>query len=922
MLNRTSTTAIARIVLLAGILLALAFLASRSFFPAFAQEALEADVQSFYENSEDSVAVYTATDPEEENVVWSLEDNDEEFFSIDSGVLTFKSPPDFECPKPDQGVCSTETDPDRNKYDVTVVVEAGTGGDSTATKQPVEVTVMNVEEPGNLNMMTLQPKEDAVITPALSDNDGHTDNDDNKNFATDDTEWQWATSTSAIGPWNDIRPTQDAAAGQEVTDFDGNDRRYKPRESDVGVYLRVTATYVDGSGADDPFTDEVDESKDTISAVSANPVAASDYENTPPKFKDRDTDKEGIQRDATFEVKEDIASGSNVGDKIVASDIGGDGNEETLRYVLQDQDVDGNNLPSDYTFVIDSAMAQISLGPNKKLDFDQDDDNNGISDPDALQYVFYVQAYDPSNLGTEVDRNTDPIVENRAKVTIDVLNVDEAPSIAAADTASIDGLSAKSMAEFNSDDSDTDFNDYDRSVSTYTASDPEDDRNTDRDLKWSLSGGDSSRFELFPVTSLLTSISAPDKCDNLSGDPNGSRVLLCLKEPADRESGDEVYDVLVTVTDSDGMNVSRDVDVTITNVEETGWIVFSHVQPQVGKNIKGEHFDPDGNKTVISRQWATSTDISITGTWNDISSAKSENYSPQAAHLGQGFTYLRYTVTYTDGCGNETDGCRNDSRSKVVFHSVNPATTTDSAPKFYSDSTDNSEIVELNLTIIEGETTFVEVGTDADADSFFARDADEADQNLVLYLSGSEASKFSISDGGANPLGTILTGEPDNRADSVSRTDRVALAVKAGEEIDYEDSTSDKKFSFSIKAKDPSGGTEGTLSVVVTVRQVDEAPEITTEESSYNYEEHSTGNVAKFAARDPEDGTSITWTLAGSDAGDFSIDGSGNLSFKSSPDYEGPTDRVNTNDSPPNVYDVIIQATDTTRQYDRLLTSR
>ena len=895
-----STTAIARIVLLAGILLAVTLLASRSFIPAFAQETDEVD---FYENSEDSVAVYTATDPEEENIVWSLSTDptnspDSSFFSIDAGVLTFKSPPDFECPKPiDQGTCTTADG--ANTYTVIVVVQAGTGGDSTATEQPVEITVKNVEEPGNLNLMTLQPKVDAQISPTLTDDDGQSSDNKIKNLV-GVAEWQWATSTSATGPWNDIDPSQDLS-DDDMTD--GDNANYKPRKSDVGLYLRVTATYVDGSGEDDPFTDEVDESKDTISAVSANPVAASDYENMPPKFKDRDTDKEGNQIDATFEVKEDIASGSNVGDKIVASDIGADGNEETLRYVLQD--VDQNNLPSDYTFVIDSATAQISLGGNKKLDFDRDDNNDGDSDPDALQYVFYVQAYDPSNVSAAAD--------DRAKVTIDVLNVDEAPAIAAADTATSDGLSAKSLAEFDSDGSATENEQYDRSISTYTASDPEDDRNDDRDLKWSLSGGDSGRFELFSVTALLTSIGGPDRCDNQSGDPTGSRVLLCLMEPADRESGDEVYDVTVTVTDSDNMKVSRDVDVTITNVEEEGWIVFSHVQPQVAKSFKGEHFDPDGKKTVKSRQWATSTSRSVGGTWNPISGATSESYTPQASHLDPSDdTYLRYMVEYTDGCGNETEGCSDDTLSKIVFHPVNPATTTDSPPGFYSDAGGTNAITELTLTVLENTTALT--GTA----SFYAQDADEADLNLVLYLSGPEASKFSISTGGADPLGAIDITAETNEADSVAQGQEVTLAVKAGETIDYENSTSDHKFSFSVKAKDPSGGTEGTLSIVVTVQQEDEDPEITTKEASYSYEEHSTGNVAKFAARDPEDGTSITWTLAGSDRDDFSIDRNGNLTFDSSPDYENPTDRVDNSDSPRNVYDVTIQASDTTNNTDEL----
>ena len=868
-----STTAIARTLLLAGILLAVTVLAARSFFPAFAQ-TLEVDKQSFYENSEDSVAVYTAMDPEEEDVVWSLEGTDEEFFSIDSGVLTFKSPPDFECPKPEQGVCSTDTGDDRNDYDVTVVVEAGTGGNDTATRQPVEVTVMNVEEPGNLNLMTNQPKVDAVINPALSDDDGHTDNDDTKDFGDDDAEWQWATSTSASGTWNDIKSTDG-----------GTDRTYTPRKSDVGLYLRLTATYEDGSGKDDPFTDDVDESKDTISAVSANPVEAAVYVNARPKFKDRDTDKDGNQPDATFEVKEDLKPESSVGDKIVASDIGADGNEETLRYVLQK--MDGTDHPSDYTFVIDSATAQISLGVNKKLDFDVP----------PRTYEFYVQAYDPSNASSTLD--------DRAMVTIDVLNVDEAPTIDPADTVERDGLSSKSLEEFDSDDPATT---YDRSISTYTASDPEDgrtDRNEVRDLKWTLNiGGDSGRFELFQVADDFSFAPDADNCDNLLASATGTRVMLCLKEAADYEArdltGNHIYDVTVTVTDSDGMKASRDVDVRVTNVEETGRITLSHVQPEDGTLFKAVHFDPDGNESVASWEWATSTNGSAP--WNPISRATSANYEPDEDDVGD---FLQVTVRYTDGCGTETEGCDNVEVLTIASALDVKADGKNNADPVFVDQ-DRSPITSVEWTIPENSMTIPTRLDDSvgDVDYFSATDTD--DINLILFLSGSESNKFAIvNENAEDPIGVYENG------DIVNGNARFQLIVT--EALNYE---ADSSYSFSVKAKDASGD-EGTLSVTVTVTQVDEVPEFTTKEDSFSYQEHDEARVATFAARDPEDGSNITWSLSGPDEDDFSIATNGVLTFVSSPDYESPTDREDTSVTPDavasnNVYDLSVEATDRT----------
>ena len=69
------------------------------------------------------------------------------------------------------------------------------------------------------------------------------------------------------------------------------------------------------------------------------------------------------------------------------------------------------------------------------------------------------------------------------------------------------------------------------------------------------------------------------------------------------------------------------------------------------------------------------------------------------------------------------------------------------------------------------------------------------------------------------------------------------------------------------------------------------------------YAENGTAPVAAFTARDPErDG--VTWTLAGTDADDFSIT-NGTLRFSSPPNYESATD-----DDTDNTYEVTVQASD------------
>ncbi len=88
---------------------------------------------AYAENATGPVATYTATDPENGQIVWSLSGTDGAVFSIIRGDLSFNAGPDFEDP--------TDADKD-NVYHVTVEASDGT---NTVTLV-VTVTVTNVNE--------------------------------------------------------------------------------------------------------------------------------------------------------------------------------------------------------------------------------------------------------------------------------------------------------------------------------------------------------------------------------------------------------------------------------------------------------------------------------------------------------------------------------------------------------------------------------------------------------------------------------------------------------------------------------------------------------------------------------------------------------------------------------------------------------
>ena len=101
--------------------------------------------------------------------------------------------------------------------------------------------------------------------------------------------------------------------------------------------------------------------------------------------------------------------------------------------------------------------------------------------------------------------------------------------------------------------------------------------------------------------------------------------------------------------------------------------------------------------------------------------------------------------------------------------------------------------------------------------------------------------------------------------------------------------------------------------LLLTIRPVgaqDAPPLIPNAETEFTYAENGTGSVTTYRATDPE-GNKIFWTLEGTDAAHFKIEG-GTLSFKSPPNYENATDRENTASVPPalpgnNIYRVTVR---------------
>ena len=122
--------------------------------------------------------------------------------------------------------------------------------------------------------------------------------------------------------------------------------------------------------------------------------------------------------------------------------------------------------------------------------------------------------------------------------------------------------------------------------------------------------------------------------------------------------------------------------------------------------------------------------------------------------------------------------------------------------------------------------------------------------------------------------------------------------------------TPSNTYQVTIKATDNGSPAQSdTFEVVINVIDVNEAPDITSTGSSHTSISKPEGTgpsdpLATYAADDPEDDT-LTWTLDGVDAADFTITSAGVLRFQALTDYEDPRD-----DGTNNVYNVTVNVRD------------
>ena len=599
--------------------------------------------------------------------------------------------------------------------------------------------------------------------------------------------------------------------------------------------------------------------------------------NSPPAF------TEGISTTRT--VRENSAAGVNVGSPVTATDT----DRDTLTYTLSGA---GSDL-----FAVNDRSGQITVN-----------NATGLDRETTTTYRPTVSVHDgKSPTGTQSTAIDDTIT-----VTITISDVNEPPTIS--------GNTNETHSEI-----------YGPFFSLYQARDPE-----NAVITWSLSGNDSSDFILNP-TGLVGFRERPDyespadsNRDNvyefslrasdgvktatldvtftvtdgndapeLSGessvtypengtgtvatyqayDPDNDKITWTLtgtdaddfaisdsgelaflvspdhEAPSDYQStsdniyADNVYQVTVNADDGTFGDAVA-VVVTVTDVDEPGMVTVSSPHPQENTLLEATATDPDGTPTDVTWKWERSPNRS---SWSTIANATSATYTPETADLEQ---YLRTSVTYTDKHGTG----KTLSTISVTKTQAEPAANT--APSFPS--------TPVTRSIAENSPAGLNIGLPIAA-------IDAQSDPLVYSLSGTRSSFFTIEQ---------LTGQ-----------------LKTNNPLDHEN-PDHRTLTVTVTATDPSSESTPTLATI-NVTNVNEQPAITGQ-PTVSYAENGTATVHDYDDGDPE-GDTVTWTVTGTDADDFTINSSGELVFDPAPDYEKPSDS-----NKDNTYKVIIHAADAT----------
>ena len=460
--------------------------------------------------------------------------------------------------------------------------------------------------------------------------------------------------------------------------------------------------------------------------------------------------------------------------------------------------------------------------------------------------------------GIPGNRGSSNRLDDTVSVEVTVLDVNEAPEIF--------GDPAPSFAEIEYDATSPDL-----TIGTYTYTD--EDRNPTDTITWGIIGTDAPHFNIGSSTGVLSFDMRPD-----------------FENPF---SADNDYEIGVVADDGQGGVGSWAVIVTVTNVDETPEITTtdaSHTAPSFMEieydattpvlTIADYDGDDEEEQTITwSRTGTDAGDFTIDRMTGVLSFAQRPNFPNFEMPADNG----------TDNVYNVTVRARDTASNTRELEVIVTVTDVNERPDINEDTVSSYAEIQYDST-----------GTRPDVHTFTATDYDDMD-TFAWSLLGTDAAYLEIdattgvltftqdSGFGQGPLPNFEHPRDDDVGDGSSNT--YSITVRA-----TDDDASDQKFT--------------DYAVVITVTNVNEQPEFTgTPETAITLDEHDANDnyvvmdQADYDAYDEEGG--VTWSLTGTDRGDFAISADGVLTFVKTPNFEAPEDSGGNN-----VYEFNVVATD------------
>ena len=902
------------------------------------------------ENQSAATVVYraVATDADGDALSYSLSGTDAALFTIDAntGDVRFREAPDAENPGDDDN---------DNVYDIIVTASDNIGG-TADTDQAVAITVTNVNDnaPVFSSPATASAAENqtAAYTTQATDADG-----DTLSYSLSGTDAALFTIDANTGEvrFNEAPDFEapGSADGDNVYDIivTASDNTGGTTDTDQAVAITVTNANDNAPVFSSPATATVAENQ-----RSAYRAVATDVDGDPLSYSLSGADAalftiDANTGDVSFREAPDFenpgsADGDNVYDIIVTASDGAAANDIDQAVVITVTGVNDNapvfNSPATAS-VAENQSAATVVYTAVATDADGDALSYSLSGTDAALFtidadtgeVRFNEAPDFEAPGSAdgdnvydiivtASDNTAGTTDTNQAVAITVTNVnDNAPVISSPATVSV----------------------AENQTAAYTTQATDADGDT---LSYSLSGGaDAALFTINETTGEVSFATPPD-----------------FETPGDT-GGDNVYDIIITVTD--GANETEQA-VAITVTDENDPPVFtSPATAAVAENqtdaYTAQATDADGDSPSYRLSGTDAALFTIDATTGEVSFNTPPDF--EAPGSADGDNVYEIMVTASDGVNeteqavaitvtNENDNtpvfnspasaevAENQSAATVVYTAA--ATDADGDTLSYSLSGTDTGLFTINPTT--GAVSFVappdfEMPGDDDGDNVYdiivtasdntagTTDTDQAvaitvtdvNDNVPVFSSPATASVAENQSAATVVYRAVATdADGDALSYSLSGTDAALFTIDANtgevrfnEAPDFEapgSADGDNVYDIIVTASDNTGGTPDTdQAVAITVTGVnDNAPVFSSPATASVAENQSAATVVYRAVATDADGDALSYSLSGTDAALFTIDANtGEVRFNEAPDFEEPGSADSDN-----VYEIIVTASDNT----------